>query len=1723
MSDKPSTEEQQSERLFIQGYQVFCNDAGQPDSGNSAKPPGDSPAEKDPDDLPVTFEVKTEPVDADYETSTSPASASSPASMPVMTLPTPRPRPQLKDVLPRLKQMQQMNASANVIDELLKKNEFLLGKKDFGGYKPYSRRPRIQSELKRPENLMEANPQTFLVSPTSQARISATKPELGPKIKDARYGKILRPRSPTRKCSIPEKDKSHFNYALIESSVKDKSSDKIFKVQKHEMVCAVTCKAMFMTQGGAIKGDFDLQFYWCNFCTFHTTNKAQLVQHGMEHRFHCKFCRYQSFSRADIIHHSAKEHVDAFRETASSMKYCILLSDYLQIYSQDTDEDRKKRAAPEDDDEDDGPPQKAAKLEGRSVDSLSPDELKTLQNDYQIFDMEVETVDETDKNAVSEESSPLASASVDVPSDRQIIASSGLATYETPKAMNNIGIAESSLQSTMLQNTMPVSRTPPIPVSLVAANNRPVLISRLPTPILPVGQLLVQNIANSTVRPAAGSAIQSQLTSIAPSLLQTHRLMDSRPPPPPPSNKPKPGQGSTVSSSLYWSCGYCSFTSHSQSEIKEHSQKSHRGKPHRYVALIMPSDKQSQNGQNAEGAKDINEANITNKNIEIDNAEDLSDSVPMERESESFKCFHCSFLVKKPDLIKDHLFSKHPSLSMVGVDIHSKRLKNIFYCPRDDCPFRSKSPALFQSHVERCTPWQMKDLNIAVEKHLLDCLENTIKFSKAVQLKEQVSTNLGELSCIYCIFKSHFPSRVKHHVMTKHPLRRMVIRAHSNHEGLSCLIHFCTLCSWHTRIKCRRRKHLLSAHNIQNVDICDGSIQIYSKDPFENPEYAVENKDDIENVSSPLVEQMLEQDSYPFYIDSKNDTIYRCPFCFLKCMGISEMKSHLQKKHPSHKMQTVNVEKCINEEECVFFLCPEEMCSVLCAKESLLIRHAQSHKSMCVSPTVLDPNYKIDPHTKTYNDKPEMTIREHNTFDAQPTLQDADVKCLKPVVSQSALFSCHSINSADNNLMHSECLMESTLKTTPYVPPGHCSGNTQHITSVPHSIGNTQNIPSVLLNIGNIGSIGKRISSVPLIIGSTQNISSVPHIGKTPNIPSVPLILGNKKNAQSVPLSIGNTQNIPSVLVQSLNTANLVVPNVQSLPSVLPPCPGGIRIALWRTTLDVPAPCLYPQLGPTVMTNAPFSTRISKLNASEMLLAMVPPASKKPAEDNTVHVEILQVPRAEQGVVTKLTESPLNLPTCSQTEVHQTDARLENCIHSNICQSDGEENDQKLKIVSVNSLAYNVDPVKEEELVEPDKPTINASPQLMLDETTIKITSCTTNSTVDGAEKIINSVNNSLVESNILDNDEVHVEMNRTISNQMDLEQKSLSVKRKTLEIVSKTRLVCDPKEIGKDFNLDLKDSSSIDDVCNIDQMNPSCGAKDDVGSVRRLAQDVKKKSDMVNPERFSCKFCEFSALNGVLAIKSHINDNHPDEKFETCSVDSNSGQQKTYFLCPSETCTFCITEESVLVTHWMCVHEDESEGAAEVERAVEAEGAAEVERAAEAKGAVEAEETSNAAKQNVTEESTSHEKNKSPKAKIKFGYECLYCSVSYIDLDLKSMKRHYDEKHQGQDMIMRDLKVGSLRNSRIVVCNHQDCTYIQKGSKNERFQYHQLAHNNSKIYECPSCKWFSDDRSATNKHLKTHSKKHNPGYLLEFSLKLEPDGRVSKTAIKCGKAKIVN
>ncbi|XP_067678843.1 uncharacterized protein [Haliotis asinina] len=152
-------------------------------------------------------------------------------------------------------------------------------------------------------------------------------------------GKIVRPQSPTRTCSINPGDKSHIGLILSESRVTEKSCERLLSVRANEIVCALSSKTIYLSNSGQVISNIDLPYYWCNFCTFKTEEKHQLLNHLMEHRFSCQYCVFQTFSRVDVVRHTVQEHSEF---DGSDLKVCVLLPDLLKYGLNQSNDTSKK-------------------------------------------------------------------------------------------------------------------------------------------------------------------------------------------------------------------------------------------------------------------------------------------------------------------------------------------------------------------------------------------------------------------------------------------------------------------------------------------------------------------------------------------------------------------------------------------------------------------------------------------------------------------------------------------------------------------------------------------------------------------------------------------------------------------------------------------------------------------------------------------------------------------------------------------------------------------------------------------------------------------------------------------------------------------------------------------------------------------------------------------------------------------------------------------------------------------------------------------------------------------------------------------------------------------------------------------------------------------------------------------------------------------------------------
>ncbi|BFY99135.1 hypothetical protein BsWGS_02175 [Bradybaena similaris] len=635
----------------------------------------------------------------------------------------------------------------NIVENLLKKNETLLAMSDAGGFKPNARRVRAAHDgyVKRMEPAFPSGGQAsvFPVSHSLLAHVNTSKGT-----SDTQKHHLIRPKSPTRRYDGMLKDKTHFTYALMESSAADHEIEKIFNVQNHELVCAIGSKTLIADSVNKVVASLEFCYFWCNFCPFTTNSKSLLTQHMLEHRFCCKYCAYESFCRSDVVRHMHKMHND-FKDTANNLYYLTLLSDYLRVKSK---KDEKENKNPDEDvnnieqEEIDPPllnpegPKRKSVLEkddcvqivnkvrkinkGNGAEdsvekssAIAQERPETLRQnhslyhcqphaeaDYDVFDMEVEDVSDSQIHLTTDESTAKKCASfTTTTSDKQ--------TSIAGKV--HIG---PHIQDKCLQNF------------------------------------------TTTCDPGSSEICNVQ---------QLHGLYQ----------KSCPEIGT---SSLYWSCGYCTFQGSSQTEVKDHNSRLHPGKPQRYVALLKNiasnslvsknmkgnmsgSSTSTSSSMNTKQSHVVNNLNTNVADLFLISSDSKSDDATSSNNDTMLlsenggsssllkvkmnstlakkgitvvKCFHCFYTSRRHWTMKNHIYHKHRALGLVAV-VNESPFRQIFFCARDDCTFRSEDATVYLNHVDECTPWNKPELaDVEVEPHIRECLRQTVALAEVSKLKE---------------------------------------------------------------------------------------------------------------------------------------------------------------------------------------------------------------------------------------------------------------------------------------------------------------------------------------------------------------------------------------------------------------------------------------------------------------------------------------------------------------------------------------------------------------------------------------------------------------------------------------------------------------------------------------------------------------------------------------------------------------------------------------------------------------------------------------------------------------------------------------------------------------------------------------------------------------------------------------------------------------------------
>ena len=698
----------------------------------------------------------------------------------------------------------------NVIEDMVKNNEYLLSMTDALKLKPHSRRGLASSETSHSKetNSHQAS-KTVAHSSNSHLQDFVTRTNVPSTLAEGRDGgQMLRPRSPTDRCMIQEADMSQLTLALIESNVGSEEAEGIFHVQKHEMVCAISSPLKYVTSDGHHMATVDISYYWCNFCPFSTSSKPDLMNHVMTHRFNCKHCPYQSFSRADVVRHSAERHV-CFQQTAASTQYCTLLSDFLHIQALkrkvDSGElDETVQSA----DEDESTvnvvlPQPSGKNASEMLTGHFNHAAHTVQADG-LHNEEEETADDSRPVpfsapcSASLQGSSLEPPSVTVP---ESLDPNLKVTNICSEGKASLSYAAQASPSNILPNEVPLNG---IPQHISSSSN---------------------NCKNSRSHPTASLHSRNRLGS---------------------------GSMRDLRSNLHWSCGYCSFSSPTQGAIKTHSVKQHAGKSCRYIALIKPKEppKKSclqhcgqieQSGHVTEHALDTATNGICGQAECLDHGDssssvrgsllrehlttvkqeaclpDSADALMKVRlrlpcaqtkSSSSLKCYHCDYNSNLPAHLHNHILTDHEGKCVVGV---CGATDQMFMCGHPSCTFRSSSASLYLKHAARCAYCTQSDHSpdqAGLRGRLLESMQKTASVAEealstlhqpagevAVADLSKVSTE--QFMCNYCQCYFSSDKQIRKHLLMCHASEQLDMHdVSTDHKRKSSSVFFCRCCPW---------------------------------------------------------------------------------------------------------------------------------------------------------------------------------------------------------------------------------------------------------------------------------------------------------------------------------------------------------------------------------------------------------------------------------------------------------------------------------------------------------------------------------------------------------------------------------------------------------------------------------------------------------------------------------------------------------------------------------------------------------------------------------------------------------------------------------------------------------------------------------------------------------------------------------------------------------------
>lgn len=253
------------------------------------------------------------------------------------------------------------------------------------------------------------------------------------------------------------------------------------------------------------------------------------------------------------------------------------------------------------------------------------------------------------------------------------------------------------------------------------------------------------------------------------------------------------------------------------------------------------------------------------------------------------------------------------------------------------------------------------------------------------------------------------------------------------------------------------------------------------------------------------------------------------------------------------------------------------------------------------------------------------------------------------------------------------------------------------------------------------------------------------------------------------------------------------------------------------------------------------------------------------------------------------------------------------------------------------------------------------------------------------------------------------------------------------------------------------------------------------------IEASVRVRAQGHQPPMYRCMHCFYLCFGSNL-MRKHIRAKHKKEALRTVDVKKRISRQFAYYcICPQDNCKFVNTCEETVLNHAISEHKIKKNHP-EIQKMLQP-------FTAQLSGST---------------ESTSVSSCKVvPAVSPLVGFECLYCSTSYVTEEMGLMKNHIKEQHPSEEVVFRDCVARKLRkSSRIYMCERDNCDFYN--SEQKELELHKLAHEKAHIFECSKCQWFTTTTDSVQTHMETvHCGEEVT--TIDMSLDLDKHGQVIK------------